>query len=190
MNYPSLFTGRALLARGTLYASLFCASHLAQAEFDIPKLSSGQGYLLLGVHVHNIIPHKIMLKGDSFLSTESITVLEPGDQYRLLALDPGTYTYEKVFQNAHLNKNFYWNLENLKYSLKVEAGKINYGGHLITELKMSDANIFSFRNRSNRALTFLRICCDSILKSTPLIYSGNYPDPYFDHALRVEGDKK
>lgn len=156
---------------------------LSQAAFssdqiDIPKLGSNEGYLLLGLYVHDIIPSKVMLKGDGFLSTQSMTDLVPKDQYKLIAVKAGNYTFDRVYNNALLNKDVYWNLEPVDFTVKVEAGTISYGGHLITEVQASRQASFRMRNRGSQALSYIESCCSQLLSKYKLTYTGKVSDPY------------
>ncbi|GAA6151267.1 hypothetical protein [Pseudoteredinibacter isoporae] len=153
-------------------------SAFSEDKLEIPKLGEGEGYLLLGLYVHDIIPSKIMLKGDGFLSTESMTDLIPGDQYDLIAVKAGEYTFDRVYNNALLNDKIYWDLEAIDFTVKVEPGTISYGGHLISEVQASRQAIFRLRNRGSQALEYLEYCCSSLLENYKLKYTGKVTDPY------------
>lgn len=177
-----------------IYACIFTFSssfsHAIEDNIQIPKLKSNEGYLLAGIEIYNIIPSKIYLQGDSLLSIESIADLAPGDQYRLLALPAGTYTYKRVFNNAHINKNVYWSILERKFSVTVKAGAINYSGHLISDIEGTRYASFSYRNRSSQALRFLDQCCNQLLSKYSFRYTGESPDPYAEFRTRTQGGNK
>lgn len=165
-----------------LGAALVLSQHTFSAdEIDIPKLGSNEGYLLLGLYVHDIIPSKVMLKGDGLLSTQSMTDLIPKDQYKLIAVKAGNYSFDRVYNNALLNKDVYWNLEPVDFTVKVEAGTISYGGHLISEVQASRQAYFRMRNRGSQALGYLQSCCSQLLSKYKLTYTGKVSDPYLRH---------
>ncbi len=168
------------ILRQCVLAAMLMASSQAFSEnkIDIPKLGSNEGYLLLGLYVHDIIPSKIMLKGDGFLSTESMVDLIPGDQYDLIAVKAGEYTFDRVYNNALLNDKVYWDLEPIDFTVKVEPGTISYGGHLISEVQASRQAFFRLRNRGSQALKYLEYCCSDLLKQYKLKYTGKVSDPY------------
>jgi len=164
-----------------LTSILLTYSNNSTSSENVPNLGSNEAYLLLAVHVHDVVPHKIMLKGDGLLSSESMTDIVPGDQYKLISVAPGKYTFSKIYQNKLL-KDAYWNIEDQEHTITVKPGVINYGGHLITELGFGDIAHFRMKNRSSLALEYLSNCCGDLLNAYKLDYTGLVSDPYLKFA--------
>lgn len=166
-------------------ASLVCSlalvfwSCVTQANPSKTALKPGHGYLLVAIEAYGLAPSKILLKGNKFLASTSVASLELGNNYQLIALPAGEYTYNQVYNHQQLDNETYWDILNHGYSIKVQADIISYGGHLISSIDESYAE-FLFRNRSSQAWSYINQCCSQLLKTNSFHYTGHYPDPFIE----------
>jgi len=166
-------------------AAVFCSLtfvfwlNSAQANPSITPLKPGYGYLLVAVEAYGLAPSKILLKGNKFLASTSVADLKLGNNYQLIALPAGEYTYNQVYNHQQINNETYWDILNHNYSIQVQADAISYGGHLVSSIDESYAE-FLFRNRSSQAWAYIKQCCSQLLKTTTFDYTGHYPDPFLE----------
>lgn len=170
-----------MLKIASFACSLVLASWLsyAQAKLSITSLKPGYGYLLVAVEAYGLAPSKILLKGNKFLTSTSVASLKLGNNYQLLALPAGEYTYNQIYNHQQLNSDTYWDILNHDYSIQVQADVISYGGHLVSSIDESYAE-FLFRNRSSQAWAYINQCCSQLLRTNTFHYTGHYPDPFIE----------
>lgn len=151
-------------------------------------LKPGHGYLLVAIESLGDTPQKILIKGPQLFSNNSIENLIPGNNYRLIEVPTGSYSYNQIYTGGKKSESFYWDILSFDYSIKVRPNTISYAGHLISEM-YSDTNVdFNFRNRSSQAFEYIKSCCLQLSKSYPLVFTGSYPDPFLDFLSSSETD--
>lgn len=72
------------------------------------------------------------------------------------------------------------------FGMRVEAGKINYGGHLFVDNHWSRASI-RMVNRATETIDHLADCCQNLLDEHQLVYARGGGDPFLDY-LSTLGD--
>ena len=155
--------------------------------FAYEELLPNEGYVVIKIIIKETLPESIKLKSNKF-SGENYTKsdLKEGDNFELIKLPAGEYHWSRLNE---LNGR-YFNLDEHKFSFKVVAGKINYGGHLLVDIntRFGTAN-FDYVNRSSTVIDQLEGCCSELLNSIPLIYTGTSVDPFIEFYQGISNKK-
>jgi len=148
------------------------------AESELENLSENEGYVLLPLIISGMVPESITLKEDKFFGHSYIAEnLELGENFKLITLPAGDYTWTKI----KINHNYYFDLDKQGFSLTVKKGVINYGGHLIVDInQMFETAKYNYVNRSSQAIDELQNCCVNLISDYSLIFSGGTEDPFID----------
>jgi hypothetical protein len=151
------------------------------------KLSANEGYVAINIIIKQGVPESIKITSINFLG-ESYTKsdLKEGDNFELIKLPAGDYYWSRL----NIFNGRYFNLKENKFSLKVVAGKINYGGHLLVDInqKFGTANL-NYMNRSSTVIDQLDTCCSELLNAIPLIYTGTFVDPFIEFYQNISSKK-
>jgi len=156
----------------------------------VDELKSGEGYVLIALNIEaGYVPHKVTLDGDGFFSGLMFKDLGGYNNYWLVPAKAGTYTWDRIY----LDGRHYLDIGDDNYSIKVEEGKINYGGHLslYTEMNAFQSELLGgartyFNNRSTRAFAYLSANYTELVDKYPLHYSGSYRDHFFNYLNDLE----
>lgn len=187
---PECFSQIAHIAKRGIFFSLFYLISFNSLSNMLDPLNDNEGYLVVATNIDGFIPRHFTLSGESiFQGSYLMDELTFGDNIRIIKMKAGTYHWSKL----KINNTYSFKLEEDKYTLKVEAGKVNYSGHLIVNVypQYGTAN-FRFVNRVSQVFDEIENCCDSLLENTPLIFNGTGADPFVDYFSRLkikEGNK-
>ena len=145
-------------------------------KFD--DLKENEDYVVLAVNIEGMVPKSIKLSskatfGGGFIM-DSLTY---GENIKVIKLDAGEYGWERL----RINSSYRFDLDKDTYSIKVEAGKINYSGHLLVNIyrQFETAN-FNYVNRSSLIFDELQECCEGLTQKYPLAFTGLSEDPFID----------
>ncbi len=162
-------------------------------SLDSYALEKNQGYILIAINIEGgYIPTKATMTSKGFFNDITVKPLRPRLNYELIAVDSGVYTWDRIYYSSFR----YVDLEDEEFSIKVEKGKINYGGQISVYSEMSNNQSeflggisVNFNNKSSKALAFLESQHSDLLKTYGVIYSGNQRDDFFVYA-RSLGEHK
>lgn len=158
----------------------------------IEPLTEGQGYMLVVLNVEQgYIPDFVTITEDgAFGDTVRMESLAVNANFRLFAVDAGTYSWERLY----FTKRHYIDLEDKEYKIKVEPGTVSYAGHLslYSEMNASQSEFLGgarlhYNNRSSRALYYMEYKYPELLKQYPLIYTGDKNDDFLQYVTSLEG---
>ena len=157
----------------SLFLTLPC-----QAEQHFDDLKEDEGYLVLAVNIEGMIPKSLKLASKAtFGSGYTMDSLAFGDNLKIIKLTAGEYTWERL----KINRTYRFDLDDEAFSVNVEAGKINYSGHLLVNIyQQFETASFNYVNRSSLVFDELRNCCDALNKKYPLVFTGESQDPFID----------
>jgi hypothetical protein len=169
---------------------LCCVSTLG---YCLPELSNDEGYILVAMKIEQgYVPSHITLDSEGWLSDLRFEQLKSNYNYWLEVVPAGRYTWDRVY----LAKRTYIDIADHKYVINVEAGKINYAGHLsmYTEMNGSlDTLIggarFYFNNKASKALYYIESSYPEILAQYNLNYTCKEKDHFFEYAKAIEGNQ-
>ncbi len=162
-----------------LFFSLFSLISLNVQSNTLEPLDDDEGYLVVATNIDGYIPRNLTLSGESiFQGGYLMEELALGNNIRIIKMNSGVYHWSKL----KINKTYLFELEEDKYSLRVEAGKINYAGHLIVNVYPQHGTAdFRFVNRLSQVFDEINDCCESLLEQTPLVFNGTGVDPFVDY---------
>ena len=161
----------------------------------IEPLKEDQGYLLVAFNVESgYLPAKVELDSEGLFSADLIfRDIQGNNNYWLIVADAGEYTWDKLW----LSKRLYIPVAEREFKIRVEAGKINYGGQLslYTEMNVNQNQLLGgartyFNNKSSHALNYLIKNAPDLYNKYPVIYSGNYRDYFFEYFKSIGGEKQ
>jgi dipeptidyl aminopeptidase/acylaminoacyl peptidase len=140
-----------------------------------PALQPDEGLLLVeadaDVDLNWLQVARLGADGDDF---DALRDTKPGVTARLLAVPAGRYAWRAV--GPHTGKRYTFGSEDVE-AFDVAPGRITYPGDMVIRAK-ADGVIFEKANRGLRALDWLEAQHPQLARSTPLVYSGHYPDPF------------
>ncbi len=168
-------------------AVIFLSVLLQSNATSIEPLEENEGYLLVAFNVESgYVPSHVQLESGGFMgSSLKFDSLKPRDNHWLIPVDAGEYSWDRIF----FTKRIYLNLEDSDFKIKVEPGKINYGGHisLYTEMNsnrdqlLGGARVY-FNNRASKAMIFLDEQYPALMTRYETVYSGKQRDHFFTHV--------
>jgi hypothetical protein len=165
-----------------LFISFNCFS-----ENDLASLGENEGYVLLPLVISGMLPESITIEGAGvFGDSYRVRKLKAGENFELIILPVGDYKWTKI----KVNKSYHFNLEEHEFSLTVNKGIINYGGHLIIDINSQFGTAkYNYVNRSSQAIKELESCCKNILSKYSLSFASNSEDPFinFLRSATTEG---
>ncbi|WP_137221504.1 hypothetical protein [Shewanella sp. MEBiC00475] len=169
---------------------LCCVSTLG---FCVTELNNDEGYILVAMKIEQgYVPSHITVEGEGWLSDLKFEQVKPDYNYWIEVVPAGRYTWDRVY----LGKRTYIDIADQKYVINVEAGKINYAGHLsmYTEMNGSlDTLIggarFYFNNKASKALYYMESNYPEVLAQYNLNYTGKEKDHFFEYAKEIEGNQ-
>jgi hypothetical protein len=156
-----------------LFISFNCFS-----ENDLESLGENEGYVLLPLVISGMLPESVTIEeagvfGDSY----RVRKLKAGENFELIILPVGDYKWTKI----KVNESYHFNLEEHEFSLTVNKGIINYGGHLIIDINSQFGTAkYNYVNRSSQAIKELENCCKNILSKYSLSFASNSEDPFIE----------
>lgn len=162
-----------------LFFSLFALISLNVQSNTLEPLDDDEGYLVVATNIDGFVPRHLTLSGESiFQGGYLMDELKIGNNIRIIKMKAGSYHWSKL----KINKTYLFKLEEDKYILNVEAGKINYSGHLIVNVypQFGTAD-FRFVNRASQVFDEIESCCENLLEQTPLLFNGTGVDPFVDY---------
>jgi len=109
--------------------------------------------------------------GDDF---DALHDTKPGVTARLLAVPAGRYAWRAV--GPRNGKRYTFGSEEVE-AFDVAPGRITYPGDMVIRAK-SDGVVFEKANRGLRAIDWLEAQHPQLARTTPVVYSGHYPDPF------------
>ncbi|MCL1146321.1 hypothetical protein L2747_09965 [Shewanella marinintestina] len=159
----------------------------------IEPLEKDEGYVLVALKVEQgYLPTYVTLSGEGWGNGLKYDLKPTSTNYWLEAVEAGTYEWDRLY----LNKDVYLDIEDAELTIKVEPGKINYGGHLLLHTTMNASRNsllggarFYFNNKASKAMTYLDNNFPSLVKDYDLIYTGEHKDHFFDYAKQLKGVK-
>lgn len=169
---------------------LCCVSTLG---YCLTELSKDEGYILVAMKIEQgYVPSHITLDTEGWLSDLRFEKLKSNYNYWLVVVDAGSYTWNRVY----LGKQTYIDLADQKYVINVEAGKINYAGHLSMYTEMNGSlnyliggARFYFNNKASQALEYMESSYPEVLAQYNLNYTGKEKDHFFEYAKAIEGNQ-
>ncbi|GGP56404.1 hypothetical protein [Shewanella saliphila] len=161
--------------------------------YCLPKLDDDQGYILVAMKIEQgYVPSHITLDTDGWLSDLRFEDVTSNYNYWLEVVDAGSYTWDRVY----LGKRTYIDVAEQGYVINVEAGKINYAGHLSMYTEMNGSlNFliggarFYFNNKASQALEYMEASYPEVLSQYNLNYTGKEKDHFFEYAKAIEGNQ-
>jgi hypothetical protein len=116
-------------------------------------------------------PHYISIgTREIFSSYETIKGFELPQGYRVIAMDEGDYRYSRLKFSTRPN---YYRLKDNEFDFHIEAGKINYSGHLMFEyIHYNQRLSSSMVNHISQAFIWLKQNNPHLLENYKLKYSG------------------
>jgi dipeptidyl aminopeptidase/acylaminoacyl peptidase len=140
-----------------------------------PALQADEGLLLVeadaDIDLNWLQIARLGADGDDF---DALQDAKAGVTARLLAVPAGRYAWRAVGPRS--GKRYTFGSEDVE-AFDVAPGRITYPGDMVIRAK-SDGVIFEKANRGLRALDWLEAQHPQLARSTPLVYSGHYPDPF------------
>lgn len=163
----------------TLFYSLLAFNCLNINSHALDALEDDEGYLVVAANIEGYIPRNLTLSGESiFQGGYLMEELTLGNNIRIIKMNAGIYHWSKL----KINKTYLFELEEDKYSLKVEAGKVNYAGHLIVNVYPQYGTAdFRFVNRASQVFDEMKDCCAELLEQKSLVFNGTGADPFIDY---------
>lgn len=155
--------------------------------FAYDKLLANEGYVVINIINNDALPQSIKIKSSNFLGVDyTKSDLKEGDNFELIKLPEGEYYWSRL----KLKNGRYFNLEDHNFTLKVIAGKINYGGHLLVDVNSKfSTGSFDYVNRSSVVIEQLESYCSDLLNSITLIYTGTSVDPFIEFFQMISNEK-
>ncbi len=160
-------------------------------SWSIEPLKNNQGYMLVVLNVEQgYIPEFVTIsESGAFGDTVKMESLSVNANFRLFAVDAGTYTWERLY----FTKRHYIDLEDREFTVKVEPGTISYAGHLslYSEMNASQSEFLGgariyYNNRSSRALFYLELKYPELLKQYELVNTSDENDDFIPFARSLE----
>lgn len=159
----------------------------------IEKLDEDEGYILVAFNIEQgYIPTYVTLSGEGWGNNLRYDDIDSTTNYWIEAVSAGTYQWDRLY----LAKNIYLDIEDAELTIKVEAGKISYAGHLslYTEMNVDRDSLiggarFYFNNKSSKAMEYLENNFSELIQQHGVIYSGQQRDNFFDYASQLKGTK-
>jgi len=166
---------------------------LSTTVLAIEALEEGEGYILIALNIERgYIPSKVTLSGEGWGNNLQYENLRANMNYWLEPVSAGTYQWDRLY----LSKRSYLDVDEQNYKIKVEAGKINYAGHLSLYTEMSKYRDdltggarYYFNNRSSKAQTFLESNFAELLNKYKIVYSGHEKDHFFNYVSQLKGEE-
>ena len=158
----------------TLFSLLLIVPCRAEQYFD--DLKADEGYLVLAVNIEGMIPKSLKLESKATFGRGYIMdSLGYGENFRVIKLSAGEYAWERL----KINKTYRFDLDDEAFLVNVEAGKINYSGHLLVSIyRQFETASFNYVNRSSLVFDELLSCCNTLRKKYPLVFTGLSQDPF------------
>ncbi|WP_141237377.1 hypothetical protein [Paraferrimonas sedimenticola] len=164
-----------------LSSKLFAGVEVVKPELE--TLAPDEGYAVLWVEMYGALPESMRLSADeAFQSGYSMKGIVGGANLHIVKLEQGRYYWKEVRGNSRIRFRIYEDF----FSLNVQSGTLNYGGHVSITLNPRNLTGGStFVNRSSQIYQELNKCCADFLDKYPLVYSGQGTDPYLETFWRA-----
>ena len=148
---------------------------------SLDALPKGAGYLLLDTDIG--FPDVSFVLDDN----RRFERLPEGKNQRLITLPAGEYQWQEVrvpyFDFAHVLSVS----DDDRWGFRVSEGHVNYAGSIVVGQRRTRRSVdVSVLNRCAQVRTAAVRRWARELESAPLVWSGLYPDPFFERAMRGE----
>ncbi|MEM7430727.1 MAG: hypothetical protein AAF351_02190 [Pseudomonadota bacterium] len=153
----------------------------AQDEFE--TLGSNDGYLVVGIDISGMSYDYLAIdkRGSiGFSHKFKSETMSRGMNYRIIKLPAGTYYWRRLMGNFRYRLI----LDREIFEMKVEPGKINYGGDIFINWRWGSSDI-RMANRATSAVEYLSECCQHLLGDLPLVYARGGGDPFLDYLATL-----
>lgn len=171
--------GRTVLRTG-IAALMLGAATPANAQHDLAPLEADEGYLVVGIDIKNIFWVNIAIDRDGTLGDAhriNTDGLQTELMYEIVRLPAGTYHWKRM----ELKNHSWFSLEEHDFPMKVEAGRINYGGRFVGRGRANGRASFEVLNRASAAIRYLEDCCHELLARYPLQSGAIDEDPFVEY---------
>lgn len=156
--------------------------NLVQAQ----DLDAGEGFLLFSTDLSVAIEGLELRREGKVFRFDLVDGLDTGLSYRLVPLPQGEYYFDTAVLRATAGQSIKVFLGDDLTRFTIEAGRINYMGHIV--LYRYGLSRYS-RNRTNRmsqALQWLSSEHPELPGRYSLHYSGSFPDPFADYVAALK----